>query len=96
MSKQIMITPDAIEDFSLMLMSDDALADSYRCSYCDREVDSYVGAHDDAPAAMLAFVEHTAFDHSGRADILRIKTTVFARVLSLSEVEHLAHSVMGA
>ena len=92
----MMITPDAIESFAAMLVSDDPLADSYRCSYCGEECDSYANAHDDAQGAMRAFIEHTAFDHFGRADILRVHVQRIARVMSLSEMDSLQHSVMGA
>ncbi len=61
------------------MVSDDANADTLQCSYCGQTVDTYRRAHDDTAHALYRFAEHTAFDHSGRADILRVHKTVVGR-----------------
>jgi hypothetical protein len=50
------------------------------CEACLRTIDPFPGAHDDAVAAVVEFIEHTAFDHSGRATILFVSYKPYARV----------------
>jgi hypothetical protein len=81
---------EAMRQFASMLESNDPHAIKLQCSHCGLEVDTYVHAYDDTAAELLKFVEHTAYDHGGRADILEVQLKRFARVMTPQEEEDLA------
>lgn len=61
--------------------------DKLSCSWCGREVDA--GSWTDAEVrveVIRALIEHTAYDHSGRADIIWWKCAVIGRVANFGEV----------
>jgi hypothetical protein len=53
-------------------VSDAPDAPELRCSYCAETVETYRSAYDDPTDVVAAFIEHTAYDHGGRADILEL------------------------
>ncbi len=74
------IPTDGLRAYAESLASTAPDAPELRCSYCGESVETYADAHDDAADAIYRFIEHTAFDHSGRADILTVQVSVLARV----------------
>jgi hypothetical protein len=74
--------------YAASLVSGNGDAPTLRCDYCAEEVDTFRGAHDDATAAVFAFLNHTAFDHSGRADIISYTPRPLGRVETLGEQEY--------
>jgi hypothetical protein len=82
------IPADSLPAYAASLVSEDPYAPTLRCGYCAREVDTYAFAHDHAYSAILAFLEHTAYDHTGRADILSYTVRTLGRVELQSEQEY--------
>ena len=85
-----MIQPDAIRSFAQLTVSHDADAIKLQCDACGRDVDTYIHAYDDTEQEIFNFLEHTAYDHMGRATILEVKLSRFARVMSQTDQDQLA------
>lgn len=74
---------NAAEAYNQSIGAEDKLS----CSWCAREVDA--GAYTDSEVrveVIRSLIEHTAYDHSGRADIIWWKCVIVGRVARMGEV----------